>query len=280
MSIQTRTGRGPLDQWFGLPTQAGSKAIKSAVKVFLDLSSGLVVEKGADGIYISSEKIFDLNRPQESFEDLVFKLVESVMIFPNSPILFKLADKSEGMGKVRGTLRLLHQQSLFKPMKDALDFAKDKKGLNNIHIVVPFVRGVNEFLQIKKKVDSGVWLELCAPENIINLEDYLAAGLDGVVLNLDELISHLNGFDNKEQELTFYKNETKGLLMFLEEGLKLLHKSKIPFIAVGTLNLYPEVLEYLVGKGVYGVVVERYEVSSAHELLHQAEKRVVLRRTS
>ncbi len=259
----------------------------SAIRVFLDVSKGLVVEGDVDGIYIASEKIFDLNKPRDSFEDLVFKLVETAATFPNSPILFKFADKSEGMGKVRGTLRLLHQKSLFDPMIDALDFVRNKKGYINVHPVVPFVRGVSEFLQIKRdlavkkfgrKNSLKLWMEIAVPENIVNLEDYLIAGLDGVVLNLDELISHFSGFDLEHEELTFYKKEVSGLLKFLEDGIKLLHKSNIPFITYGSLNLYPEVLEFLVERGVYGIVIERYEAQSAHELLHQAEKRMILRR--
>ena len=276
---------------------------RSTVKVFLDMSSGLVVERevdpdsiGVDGIYIASEKIFDLNKPRDSFEDLVFKLVETSATFPDLPILFKLADKSEGlpagrqgMGKVRGTLRLLHQKSLFDPMIDALDFVRHKRGLNNIHMVIPFVRSYSEFVQIKRELAVNklgrknslqLWLEVAVPENIINLEDYLVAGLDGVVLNLDEMIAHLNGFDHTEGELTFYKNEVGGLLKFLEDGLKLLHKSKIPFIALGSITLNPKVLDFLIEKGVHGVVVERYEAPSIHDLVRQAERRMILRRSS
>lgn len=262
-------------------------ANRAAAKVFLDLSKGLVVEKQVDGVYIASEKIFDLNKPRDSFEDLVFKLVESAITFPDSPVLFKLADKSEGMGKVRGTLRLLHQKSLFDPMIDALDFVRHKKGLTNVQVVIPFVRGVNEFLQIKRELavrklmrknSLQFWLELAVPENIINLPHYLEAGLDGVVLNLDELIAHLNGFDASEESLLFYKNESSALVNFLEDSLKLLHKSKIPFITYGSLALYPQVLEFLIEKGVYGIIVERYEAHSAHELLHQVERRLILHR--
>ena len=271
-----------------LNLQTGIVASKSTVKVFLDMSSGLVVERDVDGVYIASEKIFDLNKPRDSFEDLLFKLVECSATFPSSPVLFKLADKSEGMGKVRGTLRLLHQKSLFGPMLDALDFVRHKRGITNVHPVIPFVRTQNEFLQIKRELavkklgrknSLQLWLELAVPENIINLEEYLVAGLDGIVLNLDEMIAHLNGFDHMEQELTFYKNEVDGLLKFLEDGCKLMHKSKIPFIAYGNLTLNPKVLDFLIEKGVYGMVVERYEAPSAHELLRLAEKRMILRRT-
>lgn len=262
------------------------KKSRSAVKVFFELSTGFTIEKNIDGVYIASEKIFDLNKPSESFENIVFKLVESASTFPELPILFKLADKSEGMGKVRGVLRLIHQKSLFEPLADALDFARHKKNLTNIHIVVPFVRGVNELLQIKRdlavkklqrKNSLELWMEICVPENIINMEEYLVVGIDGVVFNLDELVSYLNGFDAKEGELVFYKNEVDGLIKFLEDGIRLLHKSKTPFIAYGSLALYPKVLEFLVEKGVMGVVVERYEACSAKDLLHQVEKKIILR---
>lgn len=284
----------PLVPVFSKPIVAASQGValeakgKSAVKVFFDLSGGLTIEKDVDGVYIASEKIFDLNKPQESFDNLVFKVVESAITFPNTPVFLKLADKSEGMGKLRGALRLIHQKSLLDPLLQVLDFARHKKGLTNIHIVIPFVRGVSELLQIKRelatkklmrKASLQYWMEVAIPENIINLENYLMAGIDGIVLNLDELIAHLNGFDPLEGELAFYKNEVDGLIKFLEDGIRLLHKSKTPFIAYGSLTLYPKVLEFLVEKGVYGVVVERFEAHSAHDLLHQMERRVVLRKT-
>lgn len=269
------------------PDPRNDERPKTAVKVFFDLSTGLVVEKEVDGVYIQSEKIFDLNKPRDSFEDLVFRLVESAQTFSHLPILFKLADKSEGMGKIRGTLRLLHQQSLLDPILEAADFVRHKKGLNNIHLVIPFVRSSGEFLKIKRelagrglsrKSSMQLWLEVAVPENIVNLETYLEGGLDGVILNIDELIAHLNGFDHTDGELTFYKNEASGLIKFLEDGLRLLHKVKIPFIAQGSVTFYPSVLEFLVEKGVHGVVFERYEVHNAHDILHQAERRMILRR--
>ncbi|MBU1000482.1 hypothetical protein KKE78_03765 [Patescibacteria group bacterium] len=284
------------------------KAKRSAVKVFLDLSApvqsgsfGLNIEKevdpgstGVDGIYIASERIFDLNKPVESFEDLVSRVVQSAVNFPSVPVFVKLPDKPEGlsvgkagMGKLRGSLRLLHQKSLFDPAMKALDFVRHKKGLTNVHIVVPFVRGVNELLKIKRELavrklsrknSLQLWMEVAVPENIINLEDYLIAGIDGVVLNLDELISYLNGFDCQQEELLFYKSEITGLLKFLEDGIRLLHKSKVPFIVYGSLAFSQKVLEFLIEKGVWGMVVECYEAHSAKDLLYQVEKRVILKR--
>lgn len=226
---------------------------KSAVKVYLDLKEGLVIEKEVDGVYI------DIPDSDES----TYKLVEAAITFSPLPILYKL-----------GNLQVL-------------DFVRHKKGLNNIHIVVPSVRALNEFIQIKRELATKklmrkhsleLWLELGVPENIINLEDYLLAGLDGVLLNLDQILSHLLGFDLRDEEKSGYKKEIKGLLKFLEDGIKLLHKSKIPFLAIGSISLDPEVLDFLVEKGVYGIVVERFEAHSAKDLLHLSEKRMILRK--
>jgi len=261
---------------------------KSAVKVFLDLSIGLAVDR-ADGIFISSEKIFDLSKPQTSFEELIFKLVEAGNTYSGKLVLVKFADMSEGMGKIRGTLRLLHQKSLFDPLCEAILFARNKKDLLNINIVIPFVRGVSELQQIKRELAAKKlmrknslqqWLELAVPENIINLEEYLITGVDGVVLNLDELSAHFGGYDHKQEDVAHYKHEVTGLLKFLEDGVNLMHKSKIPFIAYGSLTLNPTVLEFLVEKGVSGIVVERYEAPAVSDLLHQAEKRMILGRVS
>lgn len=261
------------------------------VKVFADLSTGFIESKKINGIYISSEKIFDPDKQRESFDNLALKIVESALFYPQLPILVKLPDESEGlpagrqgMGKVRGVLRLLHQKSLLSPVLDVLDFARHTKGLANIHIVIPFVRGVDELLQIKRelsvkklmrKYSLKQWLEISNPENIVNLEDYLLAGIDGVVFNIDELMAHFNGFDYMEDELSFYKTQVKGLLKFVEDSLKLLNKSKVPFLLSGSINSYPGILEFFISKGVFGIVVEKYEVPSIKDFIYQLEKKAL-----
>lgn len=262
---------------------------KNAIKVFVDLSQGLHHTTDIDGVFIAAEKIYDLNKPRESFDNLLTKAYETALAFPQIPLLFKLPDKSEGMGKIRGTLRLLHQKSLLDPIMQVLDFIRHKKGITNVHIVIPFIRGVSELMQIKRELSTKklmrknslkIYLELANPENLINIEEYLLAGIDGVVLNVDELTAHINGFDHNEEELSLYKNEVVGVLKFLEDGFKILHRSKIPILAQGKMALNHNILDFLVEKGIYGVIIERYEVYSVFGILHEAEKRMVMRKFS
>lgn len=264
--------------------------VKTTVKLFYDLSeSGLVVDRNIDGIFLDSGKIFDLEKKSESFEELVFKLVESAATFRSSPILFKLADVSEKWGGVRGTLRLLHQKSLLRPLTDALIYARNKRGHHNIHLVIPYARGVLEFEQLKRELASkklirknslNIWLEADLPENLINIEDYIESGIDGIILNIDEIASHLLGFDYKNEEVLAYKSEAAGLLKFLVDSLRTLHKLKKPFIAMGRFCLEPEILSFLVDKGVYGLILPKFEIHSASELVQKAEKKAILSRVS
>jgi hypothetical protein len=262
-----------------------NQEVKSAVKILLDLTTGQIPETEFEGSYITGEKIYDLNKPQDSSDRLIIKMLECANT--GLPVLLKLADKSEGMGKVRGALRLIHQKTLLDSFTSAIQFCLDQKAARNIQLVIPFIRSVSELAEVKKllsmrklgRANIPVWMEVAVPENIINLEEYITNGLDGIVINLDELMSHLSGFDINEQELLFYKKDIKALLNFLE-GLKTAQKLKIPILATGSIILYPEVLEYLVEKGIYGVVVERYEAEAGRELLLKMEKKLVISRSS
>ncbi len=261
---------------------------KSVVKVFINISKNSVANPDkVEGGFIASEKTLNLNELKPSIEDLTWRLLESAKQLPDKPILFKLADVIESQAGVRGSFRLLHQSNLFDALCQIVTFVRHKRSLLNVHLVIPFVRTPQEFLQVKRELaikklirkhSFEFWLEVAVPENIINLEDYLIAGVDGVVLNLDELAAFLSGYDTSADNLTYLKNEISGLLKFLEDGLKLLHKSKVPYIATGSIVLNPQVLEFLVEKGVYGIVAEEYEAYSIKSLLNHTEKRVILRR--
>lgn len=270
---------------------------KSVARTFYDVSRTLVIQNDVDGIFIRSEEILNLNKPKDSFEDLTFRIVESASAVLDKPVIVKLADIPESGSSIRGTIRLIHQKNLLDSLCETILFVRNKHrlpspngevktGLKNVHIAIPYVRSVDELLQIKRELavrkivrknSLELWLELAVPENIINLDEYLVAGIDGVVFNLDELSAHLGGFDHRHAEAVGYKKQVKGLIRFLEAGLHLLSKSKCRFLAYGEAVLYPEILELFVQHGVYGMIVEQYESHSLQELIHLTERRVILR---
>lgn len=249
-----------------------------------------MVKREVDGIFISGEKITDnALKPEERFEQKVFKLVEAAESYPNLSVVYKLSDLVEKRNGVRGSLRLLHQQSLLKEDVEVVKFARNKKNLLNVVLAVPFTRSLHEFLKIKRDLASlgiarkgslKLWFEVCVPENIINIEDYLTAGLDGVIINLDELASLLGGFDPGEPESVFYKAEVSALVKFISDALKILQKAKIPTLVCGSLSLHDEILEMLFERGVTGIIADFVAASSLNEHLSFVEKRLIRRRLS
>lgn len=281
----------PADEHLVLPkkpheviTITEDQSRRCVTKVLLDISSGLIIEKNMDGVFIASEKIIS---PQNdnSFDELVLKITESSKTLPNTPIIFKMADIPETAGGIRGALRLLHQSSLLDLLIKALVFCKEKKHIKNINILIPFIRHINEFSKLKDvfiKNDLGrshivkIWMEICVVENLLNLDEYLKSGLDGIVINIDELIASIYGIDSSQEQLGYFKKEIKGLKKLLEIQLRQLLKEKIPVLVSGNCALDPILLEFLLEIGITGIICPRHEVTSIKDLLYRIEKKIVL----
>lgn len=247
--------------------------VKSAVKVFLNLSQGFAPAE-ADGCLIEGEKVAD-------FEKAVFKISQASVSLPAGAVIYKLPDVVDG--EVRGSLRLIHQQSLLVSACKLFNFVRHARNLLNVELGVPLTRSVEEFLQLKRELAAQginrkgtlkLWLEMGTPENFINLSQYLETGLDGVILNLDYLQKCLSGYDRHEFE--HYRRETQSVMTFLEPYFKLLHKARIPVLAKGILTLESEMLRFLVAKGVWGVVANSpLEATNLPEQLSWMENRML-----
>ncbi len=251
---------------------------KKAVKLFLNLSSGFAVAHNIDGILIEGEKI-------KGFDNLVFQIGESALSFPGKPVIYKLPDIVDA-SKIRGTLRLINQTSILDETAKTFLFIRNKKSLYNLELGIPLTRTSGELLQLKRELAvrgisrKGVlrfWLECGVPENFINLEDYLTVGIDGIILNLDELQKNLGGYEVSEGQ--FYKDHVQALVKFLKPAFKILHQSKIPVLIKGELALHHEILDFLVESGIWGVTVNTpLQAESVPEHLAWVERRMVSRR--
>ncbi|MBI2022843.1 hypothetical protein HYS97_03285 [Candidatus Daviesbacteria bacterium] len=240
---------------------------KSTVKILLDLSEDFRTSKYSDGAIIHAEKILDYEMKLAKFAEIAADYnsrAVSGFADKDSPVIYKLADISDNSSRIRGTLRLIHLEPILKKEAEVFLFARNKKGLLNTQVAIPYVRNIHEFLQIKRNLASfgvsrkgslKIWLELSVPENFVNLDEYLTAGFDGAIVNLDELSTMLGGFSPNSEESIYLKSGPESVLKFIEEGLRVLHKSKIPVVFTGQLSLNDEVMKFLILKGVWGLSV-------------------------
>ncbi len=249
------------------------KSPKSSVKIFLDLSESFAASPSIDGVIINSEKILEVEMRKA-------KLAEAAAEYGSLPVVYKLPDIKDEASDLRGTLRLIHDQTLLKKEAEGFLEVRNKKRLFNASIAVPFTRNVNEFLQIKRDLASlgisrkgmlKLWVEFAVPENIINMEDYVLGGFDGAIINLDSQAEFLSGFNIKTKENTFTEKQVASVLRFLEDAVKLLKRSGIPIIFCGTLSLHDETISFLFEKGIFAILVDLASSSHASEQLSFAQ---------
>ncbi len=277
---------GSTKQEVEIPKVVQKELIKSAIKIFIDASSGFANLEEFDGVLIKGEEVLT-NYPGGNMENMIFKLESASISLPSKPVIFRLPDLID-KENIRGSLRLLYQKNLLNESLEAFKFLKNKKNIMNIHIGFPITRDPQELTKIKRELAShGInrkgmltfWMEMGVPENIININEYIEVGIDGVILNLDLIHSCLGGYHTDEGE--YYKHQIKTLFEFLKPAIKALHKHKIPVISTGALTLHPEVLDFLVEVGIWGVISNNViEAQSLPEHLSLTEKRVLSKKTT
>lgn len=260
-----------------IPKNEQKKIVRSAAKIFLDLSGSLMQLENVDGV------LFKINQ-ELTFDEIVLKLWQIFEIYPNLPVILQLPDDKND--EVRGSLRLIHSQQTLQKITQAFLFLRNKRHFLNLQLALPLARSAEEYLLIKKELAiKGVkrlgllkfYLEMAVPENFINIEQYLMAGLDGVIINLDELFEHIVGFKVEEGE--YYKHQVQTLTKFLKDSLKIIHKAKIHVIARGELTKHPDVLDFLIDSGIWAILVGRFtDAQSMPELLHLTERRIIIKK--
>ncbi len=258
--------------------------LKSATKIFIESIGAILNLDHLAGIILMAEKLGD-------FESTVFKLSQAALSVPGKPVIYRLPDIQNS--DIRGILRLINQKSLLNPAVEAFLFARHKKNLTNLSIGLPLTRSAGELLNLKKQLSVlgihrsaslKLWWEITVPENILNLSEYLDVGIDGVILNLDQLHRSLLGLNLlndsaslQELEIYTYKHQLQSLIKLLEPSLKILHQQEIPVLGLGEIILHPEILDFLIKNGIYGLVINNIlQTEGLPEHLHLTEKRLLL----
>lgn len=235
------------------------KFSKSATKLFSKLKDEFVIDKDLDGVIVEGNNL--------DSDKTILQLVETSLALPEGHIIFKpILDSLDNN---------------FKKNLEVLDFVRNKKSLLNIEVYLPKIRSIEEFnhflkkaLMITKINKDIIWQELSIPENFINLNSYLKSGIRKVVIDLDYLYKCLSGFDLSADEQHNIEN-TKLLISFLKEPLRLLNKEKIKVLVQGRLTDNTEIIEFFISRGVYGLISDIKQASSTYNHLRFVEKRIL-----
>jgi pyruvate,water dikinase len=118
------------------------------------------------------------------------------------------------------------------------------------------------------------------PSAVVRIERLLDVGIDGVIVDIDDLAQLMLGVDRANPRLGEYNYSSHpALLWSLERVIKACNKYKVHSLVSGkSITSLTKVIEKLVKWGVTSISVESEEVSLVRRIIHDVEKKTLVRR--
>lgn len=243
---------------------------------------------------------------QKGANEFVERLANGIRAFANAfkprPVLYRSFDLrshefyslSEGDSRtvnanpmlgVRGTFSYLLDPTLFQLELQALA-AVQQDGYDNVHLMLPFVRTVEEFQACRQWVEQvgllhhpnfQLWIMAEVPSVLLLLPDYVKAGVQGISIGTNDLTQLLLGVDRDQAQLAIAFDERHpSIKRALFQLIRQSHELGIPCSICGEAPVrYPELIDDLVRWGITSISVAPNAVKSIAEAIAQAERNLL-----
>lgn len=187
----------------------------------------------------------------------------------------------------RGAMRYIKDPEVFELEVKAIKKVREENGLKNLHVMIPFVRTVDEFKQVralmekfglKQGPDFKLWIMVEVPSAVIMLDEFCQAGIDGVSIGSNDLTMLTLGLDRDNEALSEgFDERDDAVVASLEHICKVCRRHNITVSCCGQApSVYPEITEMLVKNGTTSVSVSPDAVVSTKKLIASVEKRLLL----
>lgn len=184
----------------------------------------------------------------------------------------------------RGALRYITDQEVF-----SLELRAIKKVIssyNNLRIMIPFVRSPQELLKVRKIVASEglfkfasfkFWMMVELPVNVIQLEDFIKVGIDGVSIGSNDLTMLLTGTDRDNANISAsFDERSPAVLWAIRKTIKTSNKYGITSSICGQApSVYDDYTFNLVKWGITSISVNPDAVLRVRESIYQAERELL-----
>jgi pyruvate,water dikinase len=195
-------------------------------------------------------------------------------------------DEPNPMLGYRGVSRYIKDIDVFEMELEAIKTVRNKKGLKNLWVMMPFVRTVGELREVKKIVSaSGLrrsgtfkfWMMVEIPSNVILLDDFIDEGIDGVSIGTNDLTMLILGVDRDNEKVAgIYDEMNPAVLKSLEKIIKTCKKRGITCSVCGQApSVFPELVEMMVEWGVTSVSVSPDVIEKTRGIVYEAEEKVL-----
>jgi pyruvate,water dikinase len=251
------------------------------------------------GLGVHPKKLIHEKRSKEFTQTLIKGISQVCQAFYPRPVVYRATDFTSNeythlkggheyepiepnpMLGYRGTYRYITDPKVFMLELEAVKKIREK--YNNLNLVLPFVRTINELEQAKKIISSSglqrsdtfkLYMMCELPSNVIRIEEFLEAGIDGVSIGLNDLTMLLLGTDRDNEEVAReYDEQDPAVLWAFERVIAACKKKGVPVSVCGEFTLqYPELVKKLVEWGISSISVSPDVIDLTREFVYKAER--------
>ncbi|BAY76323.1 PEP-utilizing enzyme [Nostoc linckia NIES-25] len=301
------------------PTTSSPHLPMIATKLLVNLSQSSLIEQvkslPADGVGLLRSELMVLNildgqhpnswilggRQAELLERWSLAIMEFARAFAPRPVFYRSLDwrspdlpslsdslqsSPQSMLGDRGTFSYLQNSTVFELELKALASVQ-QSGYSNIHLLLPFVRTVEEFVFCRRKVEQALltqvaefelWMMAEVPSVLFLLPEYVKAGVAGISIGTNDLTQLLLGVDREQGQLAKVFNERHPAVMgAIAQLIQMAKSAGIPCSICGQAPaLYPEIIDRLVEWGITSISVEPEAIERTYQAIARAEQRLIL----
>lgn len=160
-------------------------------------------------------------------------------------------------------------------------------GLDNIRLLLPFVRTVEEFSHCRRSVvnaglyDSAnfqLWIMAEVPSVIFLLHDYAAAGIDGIAIGTNDLTQLLLAIDRDHPQMqSSFDQRHPAVQRAIQQLIQTAQTLGLPCSVCGQAPVqHPELVASLVKWGVTAICVAPGAIASTYRAIARAERSILL----
>lgn len=187
----------------------------------------------------------------------------------------------------RGAYRYIKEPDLFLLELEAI---KKVRGMyDNLWLMLPFVRTLEEFRQVKKLIDQAglkqgpdfkLWMMVETPANVILINHFCQEEIDGFSIGSNDLTQLTLGVDRDNQNLAEeFDERDEAIKLAIAHVIKhCRHYHKSVSICGQAATTYPEIAELMVREGATSVSVSPDSVLATRRLIASVEKGLMLSR--
>jgi pyruvate,water dikinase len=187
---------------------------------------------------------------------------------------------------LRGTLSYMSDPAYFDLELAALGQIY-AYGYSNVHLMLPFVRTVEEFAFCRRRVEQAglfdnpnfqLWIMAEVPSVLFLLPDYFKAGVQGISIGTNDLTQLLLAADRDQAQLgSALDGRHPAVMRALKQLIQTARSAGIPCSICGQAPAqYPEIIDSLVKWGITSISVDVSDVERTHSAIARAEQRLLL----